>query len=164
MAGKRKIRQYTDIEKEQALALYAVNGNITYVSTQTGVPKATLYGWIQQADKSPVPVREARTKKRAEFAEAAWETVQMGVELIQRQMRTALDKQAEVDRLIDAVEDDPDMDYKTRQGIIRNLGKIVRPDMRELTIAVGTLYDKRALSLGDSTANENIKIVIDYND
>jgi len=88
----------------------------------------------------------------------------MGVELIQRQMRTALDKQAEVDRLIDAVEDDPDMDYKTRQGIIRNLGKIVRPDMRELTIAVGTLYDKRALSLGDSTANENIKIVIDYND
>jgi transposase-like protein len=155
-----KHRRYSDKDKETALALFAVNGNIAYVAETSGVPESTIRSWIKTSNATDKPIAEIRAKKKAEFAEKCWKPITIGVALIERQMQTAYDKQDELDKLIDIVSDikDEDMSYKMKQSIIRKIEKMARPDMRELTTAIGTLYDKQALAVGDSTANESIKI------
>jgi len=145
------------MDREKAYALYASSGNLTQVHEQTGIPISTIKTWIDNEDKS-TEIAKLRNEKKAEFAEACWKPITIGVELIEREMLTARDKQAELEQLIDMINDSDEMSYKAKQDAIKNISRIARPDMRELTTAIGTLYDKQALAVGDSTANESIKI------
>lgn len=161
-SNKRTKKRYTDEQKETALAMYAVNGNITYVAEQTGIPKQTVWQWIDKDNRENKdnPISQIRTKKKAEFAEKCWEPITTGVELINRQMETFRDKQEELDRILELIEDisEDDIPYKKKLQIIKNVEKLARPDMRELTTAIGTLYDKQALAKGEKTVDIGITV------
>lgn len=156
----RKERRHTDEERESALALYVATGSIPQVAEQTGLPESTVRDWIKKSNQTDNPIAEIRAKRKQEFAEKCWKPITMGVELIERQMETCLDKQGELDKILDMVSDieDKDIPYKEKQRIINNISKIARPDMRELTTAIGTLYDKQALAKGEKTQDIGISV------
>lgn len=155
-----KKTRYTDEHRETALALYAVNGNIPYVSEQLQIAESTVRDWIRKSNQTENPIAEIRVKKKAEFAEKCWEPITTGVELINRQMETFRDKQGELERILELIEDisEDDIPYKKKLQIIKNVEKLARPDMRELTTAIGTLYDKQALAKGEKTVDIGITV------
>ena len=158
-------RRHSDEERERAIARYAVCGNIGQVAEEMEIAESTIRRWIKKADGETGEVADLRAKKRAEFAEKAGETIEKGVALLDREMQTALEDAATIDNIIkqlDSISDD-DMKYKERVDLIKRLSRLARPDMREITTAIGTMYDKAALARGESTANEtfcvNIKVI-----
>lgn len=160
----RKVR-HSDEERERAISLYVMYGNIGQVADEMGIAESTIRAWIKKADKETGAVADLRAKKRAEFADRAWDTISKGVELLDREMHTALEDAAKIDKIIDEIAgmSNEDMPYKERVELIKRLSRIARPDMREITTAIGTMYDKAALARGESTANEtfsvNIKVI-----
>ncbi len=155
----RKQARYTDADKERVFALYAVSGSLTSVNEQTGIPISTIKGWIDKPETNAEVVK-LRNEKKAEFAEKCWKPITTGVELINRQMETFRDKQDELDRILELIEDisEDDIPYKKKLQIIKNVEKLARPDMRELTTAIGTLYDKQALAKGEKTVDIGITV------
>ena len=160
-----KKTRHGDEERERAIALYILYGNIERVAEEMHIAPSTIRGWIKKADAESGAVADLRAKKRAEFADRAWDTISKGVELLEREMSTALEDAEKIDTIIDEISgiSNEDMPYKDRVELIKRLSRIARPDMREITTAIGTMYDKAALARGESTANEtfavNIKVV-----
>lgn len=159
-----KKRRYSDQLKEQAIALYSSGESLSGTAKKFKVPIGTLSGWINQ--KPAEEIEKVRNENKAKFAEKAWEPINNAMELLNREIKTALDKQEELERLIDSVLDleDEDMPYKEKLAAIKQLSKIGRMDLRELTTAIGTLYDKQALAKGDTTENITITLEGDLKD
>lgn len=160
-----KKKRYSEADRERAIALYIVCGNIEQVADEMKIAPSTVRGWIKKADEEGGEIAEMRAKKRAEFADRAWNTIEKGVRLLDREMETALDDMDKIDKIIDEISciRSEDMPYKDRVDLIKRLSRMARPDMREITTAIGTMYDKAALARGESTANEtfsvNIKVI-----
>ena len=160
-----KKTRHGDEERERAIALYILYGNIERVAEEMHIAPSTIRGWIKKADAESGAVADLRAKKRAEFADRAWGTIDKGVRLLEREMTTALQGAEQIDEIIRQISamGSDDMAYKDRVELIKRLSRIARPDMREITTAIGTMYDKAALARGESTANEtfavNIKVV-----
>ena len=57
--------------------------------------------------------------------------------------------------------EDKDANYKRKKALATKIEAVQLQRLTELTTAVGTLYDKRALAKGDSTANNAITIKMD---
>ena len=152
----RNQKKYTDLDRESAVAEYMSGKSLTEVSKTRKVPIATLSRWINE--KPPAEVEKARNEKKAEFARMAWEPIANAMSLINRELLVALDRQKEIEDAIEVIGNtsDNEMKYKEREAAIRRLSKLERFDLRELTTAIGTLYDKQALASGDSTNNMDI--------
>jgi transposase-like protein len=161
MAAKKGSTHYTDEQKQAAVALYIVNGNLTQTAKETSIPKTTLFQWLQQEETQKI-VEQKRTEKRLEFAEKCWEPINKGVEIINRRMETILNDQSELETLMDFVTeiDDKDIPYKKKINILKKLNHLATPDLREITTAAGTLYDKQALARGEATQNTAINVTM----
>ena len=54
--------------------------------------------------------------------------------------------------------EDKDANYKRKKALANKIDALQLNRLSELTTAVGTLYDKRALAKGESTENSNITV------
>lgn len=99
-----------------------------------------------------------REEKREEFIDKASEIVNKSLELIDKRLTTALEKQQELDLLLDTVNDIDNEDMKPKQklDIAKKLSKIQLQSLSEISTTFGTVYDKRALAQGKSTNNLGI--------
>lgn len=88
-SGPKK-RAYTDETREKALAVLAVEGNLSKVSRKLGIPKGTLHAWKQAAklvltyDTNTSPEQRAeegrkyqkiREEAKTRFIQEAWRAV-----------------------------------------------------------------------------------------
>ena len=154
MRGKK----YTDEIKEQAYLLYATCGNFNEVSRQINVPVTTIKGWID--NKKPDELDELRTKKKAEFVDKASTIIDKGLKLLDRRITTALDNEQELELLLGEIEVDSDINAQSKKALISKIKSLEVQKLGEITTAIGTMYDKRALARGESTENSDIKVTI----
>ena len=101
---------------------------------------------------------EKRREVREGFIETASRAIENGAELINRRMETALKYQQELEGLLDEVSNDEDMTVPQKKALISKIKALELHKLSEISTAVGTLYDKRALAQGQSTENTTIEI------
>lgn len=151
---------YTQKVRERALAVYIASGSVTKAAKSCCAPESTVRRWIKNAERDGGLVAEMRDKKRAEFAENAWDVISVGVEILKREMYTALENADEFSDLVSRIGGCDDISDADRAAAVRALAHAVRPDMREISTALGTLYDKAALSRGEATGKQDFCVRI----
>jgi predicted transcriptional regulator len=99
-------------------------------------------------------------EKKKDFADKATEIIDKGLELINRRLSVALDKQDELDRLIYEIEssDEEEISYKQKMSAISLIQEAQIQKIKDISTMIGTLYDKRALAKGESTNNTKVLI------
>lgn len=154
-------KKYSDDIKELAYALYAVNGSkqetARQIKEKTGVAVAanTITDWINK--KPPDGFDELREEKKRGFIENANAIIDKGMQIMDRRFTRALEQEQEIDELIGMVSETDDMSDKQKDSVTRKLSALQLHDIKALTTAIGTLYDKRALAQGESTDNTKIE-------
>jgi len=100
--------------------------------------------------------------KKEEFAEKATRIIDKATTLLERRIDTALEQQNELDKMLDDVMDleDKDANYKRKKALANKIDALQLNRLSELTTAVGTLYDKRALAKGELTENSKLDVNI----
>ena len=156
----KKNRKKPDDMKEKAIQLYGINGSITRTAEELGVAKSTVHRWLNSDECSEI-VKQVRTENKIEFAEKAGEIINKGLELLDRRINTALDHEIELEAILDEICSDNDMKPATKRAFIKKIGAMQVQKISEISTAVGTLFDKRALARGESTANNQITIKLE---
>ena len=112
---------------------------------------------IVEANKDKPEFEELRTQKQAEFSNKASEVIEKAMLLLNKRLDRALEEEDTLDDLIDEIwsMDDKDMSQQTKTATVNKIKNLQLHNLKELTTAIGTLYDKRALSRGEMTQNVN---------
>lgn len=157
MSAIAKQRTYTDADREQAFAEYTVLGNWELVSRKMGIPVNTLKSWWRRHPPDMDEYAEKRREVREGFIETASRAIENGAELINRRMELALKHQRELEELMNDVPAD-EMTATQKKELLAKIRSIELHKLSEISTAIGTLYDKRALAQGQSTENTTIEI------
>lgn len=154
-------KKYSDEMKEKAYFMYATSGNINAVSKELGVPYATVAGWLKaKARDEPDEFDKLRDEKKRDFIEKSSDIIDKGLDLLDRRLDRALNQEIELDMLIDEIfsSDKEELSPKEKESLIRKIRALQLQDVKSITTAIGTLYDKRALAKGESTEKTTIEI------
>lgn len=120
------------------------------------MPATTIYGIVKE-NKDKAEFKELRGQKEAEFADKASEIIDKGLLLLKRRMDRAIEEEETLDDLIDEIwmMDDEDMSQLAKTTAVNKIKNMQLHNLKDITTAIGTLYDKRALSRGEMTQNVN---------
>ena len=153
-------QKYPDEIKEKAFLLYATCGNYNEVSRQLCVPYATVKGWID--GKKPDELDKLREEKKRGFIDKASDIIDKGLRLLNRRLDRAIEHENDLDKLIDEIyrTGKEELSQEEKNRLVSKIRSLQIQNMRDITTAIGTLYDKRALAKGDSTDNQSIVIEI----
>lgn len=165
-----KGKPHTDEERIKAMEMLSIM-TLAEVSRQTGIPKTTLIGWkngrVQSANEDRTMYEQLRTKRKQEFIEGAWDCIDKAKQLINRRLTRALTQEDAIDDLLEAAEQEIDeMDCPQqrkaalRKSVAQRVASLKLEDLKELSVTLGTLYDKQALANNEATVNAGIKIVL----
>jgi hypothetical protein len=77
--------------------------------------------------------------------------------LLTRRLNRAISDEEELDDLIEEAyfKDNDEMSFTEKSAIITKIKGLQLQNIKDITTAIGTLYDKRALSRGEMTQNVN---------
>lgn len=159
---KKDNEKYSPQMKQQAIMLYCTNGSYTETAKALGVAISTAHGWIN-SDENKEMLENVRKEKLTEFTEKAGDIINKGLALLDRRITTALDRETELDDLIDEIwaTDKGELAQDQKQRLVAKIQALQIQRLGEITTAVGTLYDKRALAQGDPTQRiDGFEIVI----
>lgn len=154
-------KRYSDDIRELAYALYAVNGSLTETVRELERKKgvkvglATVSDWINKTP--PDGYEEFRSETKKGFIEAANKIIETGMQIMDRRFTRALEQEEEIDKAIDAIGKDDELLKSDKTEAVQKLRQLQLQDIKALTTAIGTLYDKRALANGESTENTKIE-------
>ena len=150
MRGKKT--NYEDVYR--IMVSYFSTHNYAETSRQLDIPETTVKEIVKQYENADEFV-ELRRQKEDEFADKATEIINQGLILLKRRMNRAIQEEKTLDELIEQIEMMPDdeMKYQQKVAIINKIKALQLQNVKDITTAVGTLYDKRALSKGEMTQN-----------
>lgn len=164
--------KYTFEDKERVYALYATGMAGREIARQLDIPQTTVVRWIketrtsgepcepqtvvnQDGSKKTIDLEAMRTAKKVEFINSAWALITKSLQLADKRITRALEKEAELDALIDEIGAE-DMNDKQKSALISKLRELQIQGVRELSTLIGTMYDKAALASGDSTSKVDV--------
>lgn len=138
----------------RVMTSYAITNSYNQTAKDLGMPYATVKD-IVKANEDKEEFVKLRQEKKDEFADKATEIIDKGLLLLQRRMTRAIEEEESLDLLIDEIEsiDDEEMSYAKKQATINKIRTMQLQNIKDITTAIGTLYDKRALSRGEMTQN-----------
>lgn len=153
-------------KREKVIAMFCEGFSQTEIGKKTGVPRSTISGWIKNY-KQENPDNEMdtiRREKKAEFAAKAWDVIDDSMELLGGRVKTALEKENELDELLDEVLSDKELNENKKKALIAKIHALQVHNIKDISTVIGTLYDKQALAQGETTQNiggfeVNIKVV-----
>ena len=149
----------TPQEIADVLTTYAITDSLSETSRRTGVPVTTCKDIVDK-HRGTEDFEKLRNEKREQFSERANRIVFKGLTLLERRYDKALDKEDEIDLLLETVFNSEDLSDKSKQDIAKKLSKLELNTLSELTTSMGTLFDKMRLATGESTENTNQTITI----
>lgn len=135
---------------------WAVTNNYSETARALGMAESTIRKIVND-NKDKDEFIKLCDEKKEDFVDKATEIIDKGLKLIDRRLSMALDKQDELDKLIDEIEvcSDDEMTYQQKISAINLIRETQIQKIKDITTAIGTLYDKRALAKGESTQNVN---------
>lgn len=151
-------QKYNDDIKERALAMLAVNNSVAFVARELGVPRTTVLSWKEAyderaCDEGDESIDELRRKNKEKFAQDAWDMVNKSMTLMNRRLTRALEREDLFDELIEQIESCPELTREDVKAACARLTALKVDSLKEISVVLGTMYDKHALASGDSTEN-----------
>ena len=136
------------------MALWFTNYNLRETSRVLNLPLSTVKDIVDK-NKNADEFKQLRTQKQAEFADKATEIIEKGLLLLNKRLDRAIEDEEELDELIDEVyfTDNDEMSQPEKTSIIAKIRGMQMQNIKDITTAIGTLYDKRALTKGEMTQN-----------
>lgn len=136
-------------------------GNANETSKKLNIPVNTVDD-VYKRNKDKEEFVKLRKEKMEEFVEQATRIIGKASDLLERRIDTAFYNQDKLDKVLKIISDlnPKDADYKKKQSLANKISELQLNKLPEITTAIGTLYDKRALAKGDSTTNSNITVTM----
>lgn len=144
---------------------YITTRNYSETGRQLNLPESTVRKIIDD-NKDNEEFAILCEQKRDEFVDKADKIIYKATELLERRLDTALESQDEIEEMIQEVYNAPDDEIKgaKKKAMVNKLSRLQLNALSEITTALGTIYDKRALAKGDPTSNEVMTIKVDVTD
>lgn len=138
----------------QVMALWFTNYNLRETARTLELPLSTVKDIVHKNRLSDA-FAELRTQTEKAFADKSTEIIEKGLLLLNRRLDRAIENEEELDDLIDEVyfTDKDEMSFTEKSAIINKIKNLQVQNMKDITTAIGTLYDKRALQRGEATQN-----------
>jgi hypothetical protein len=138
----------------QVMALWFTNYNMRETSRTLDLPLTTVKEIVDKNKNKP-EFEELRTQTEKAFAQKTTEIIEKGLLILNKRLNRAIEHEEDLDELIDDVWDidEGEMSYKEKDKLVNKIKTLQLQNIKDITTAIGTLYDKRALSRGDSTQN-----------
>lgn len=136
----------------QIMASWAVTDNYKETARDLGIPFTTVKDIVSKNREKPEFVR-LRNEKMSEFSQKALEIIQKGLTLLNKRFDRALASEEDLDILIDEIfaTDKEELSQDEKNRLINKIRALQLYDIKAITTAIGTLYDKKALADGKPT-------------
>lgn len=138
---------------------WTVTNNYKETAKDLDLPVSTVKEIVGKNKDEPEFVK-LRNEKMDEFSKNAAQIIQKGLTLLNRRFDRALNSEADLDILIDEIfaADKTELTQNEKDKLIGKIRALQLQDIRAVTTAIGTLFDKRALANGESTQNTSVVI------
>ncbi len=138
----------------QVMALWFTNYNMRETARTLNLPLSTVKDIVDK-NKNADGFEELRTQTEKAFAQKTTEIIEKGLLLLNKRLNRAIEHEEDLDELIDEIWDidDDEMSYKEKDKLVNKVKTLQLQNIKDITTAIGTLYDKRALSRGEMTQN-----------
>ena len=166
-------RRYTDEDRIKALELLALGHSLSDVSRTFNIPITTIHNWEKEKtdgarelkkELNSEELERIRKEKKEEFVAKANDIIKKGLSLLDKRITRALEEEESLDELICELvkkNNENELSISEIKEIANKLKEMKVQRVSEITTAIGTLYDKQALAIGEATVNAGIKIVIE---
>lgn len=155
-----KGKKYNDDIREKAIALLATNNNIAEIARQLELKESTLRSWKKQLEEGKEKDKkfaELRDKKKTEFIDRAWESIELASNLVKRRLERAMFQEDELDDL-QATCLEGCATPEEKRTIRNKFAEIKLEDIGKLSTVLGVLYDKQALAGNGITSRVGIRL------
>lgn len=147
----------------QVMISYAVTHSYAETARNLDMPETTVSKIVKDNINEPEFV-ELCAEKKQDFIETANRIIDKATELLERRLETALNDQDALQDIIAEIYADTEMKDQQKRSVATKVAKMQLNNLSEITTAIGTLYDKRALAKGDPTSNESVTIKVELTD
>lgn len=145
------------------ISMFSTN-NFSETSRQLNIPVTTVEK-IYKDNKGKEEFVKLCNEKKEEFTETATRIINKATSLMEQRIDLATEHENELEEIIDEIwlTDKKEMNETKKKALVSKIAGMQLYSLKELSVAIGTMYDKRALAKGENTANSkfevNIKVV-----
>lgn len=138
---------------------WAITNNYKETARELDLPYMTVKNIVDNNKDNPEFVK-LRDEKMKEFSAKASEIIQKGLTLLNKRLDRAIASEEDLDVLIDEIYATPKekLSQEEKNRLVAKVRALQLQDIRAITTAIGTLYDKKALADGTSTDNVTVNI------
>lgn len=138
-------------KREQVKALLYLNPDISErdIAKTVEIGNGTAHKYkkeLMQTDE----FEQVRAAKKQEFINEAWNVVQKALKLADKRFSKALDDEAAIEKIINTIKHD-DLTQAQKKSLVSRLNGLQMTNIRDISVALGTIYDKQALASGEPT-------------
>lgn len=135
--------------------------NFSETARQLEMPITTVEK-IYKANKDKEEFVKLCNEKKEEFAQTATRIINKATNLMEKRIDLADKHEDELEELIEEIWaiDKKEMNEAKKKALVSKIAGMQLYSLKELAVAVGTMYDKRALAKGESTINNKFEVEI----
>ena len=143
----------------QIMTSWVITNNYKETARDLGLPYMTVKSIVDKNKDKPEFVK-LRNEKMNEFSSRASEIIQKGLTLLNKRLDRAIASEEDLDILIDEIyaTDKEELSQDEKNRLITKIKALQLQDIKAITTAIGTLYDKKALADGKATDNVSVSI------
>jgi len=143
------------------ISMFSTN-NFNETARQLNIPVKTVEK-IYKENKEKEEFTKLCIQKKEEFTETATRIINKGTALMEQRIDLATEHENELEEIIEEIwmTDKKEMNETKKKALIAKIAGMQLYSLKELAVAIGTMYDKRALAKGESTSNTDINIKMD---
>lgn len=136
-------------------------GNYSETARQLNMPITTVEKIYKDNENKEEFVKLCKQKKD-EFAEKATRIIDKATNLMEKRIDLATNHEDELEEIINEIwnTDKKEMNETKKKMLVNKIAGMQLYSLKELAVAVGTMYDKRNLAEGKSTENTKLDINI----
>lgn len=136
---------------------WAITDNYKETARELDLPVMTVKDIVDKNKDKPEFVK-LRNEKMAEFSKQASEIIQKGLILLNKRFDRAIASESDLDILIDEIfaTNKQELSQDEKNRLVNKIRALQLQDIKAITTAIGTLFDKKALADGQPTERAEI--------
>lgn len=141
----------------QIMTSWTVTNNYKETARDLELPVTTVKSIVDNNKDKPEFVK-LRNEKMYEFSNRAAEIIQKGLTLLNKRFDRAIASEEDLDILIDEIfaTDKEELSQDEKIRLVNKIKALQLQDIKAITTAIGTLFDKKALADGKPTARTEV--------
>lgn len=138
---------------------WIITNNLKETARELNLPVTTVKSIVDSNKDKPEFVK-LRNEKMNEFSNKASEIIQKGLTLLNKRLDRAICQEENLDVLIDEIfaTDKEELSQDEKNKLFNKVRALQLQDIKAITTAIGTLFDKKALADGNATERMSIEI------